>query len=92
MDRPFLYKPGTWGRIRRVLLAPVKVVLQKLMRWYVEPAFGQQRDFNTAVLRRLDDLSGRIDDLTEEVARAREPTETTGKSGDEPVERRTRDG
>ena len=91
MDRPFLYKPGRWGRIRRVLLAPVKVVLQKLMRWYVEPAFGQQRDFNTAVLRRLDDLSSRIDDLAE-VARARKPTETTGESGDEPVKRRTRDG
>ena len=92
VDRPFLHRPGRWGRIRRVLLVPVKAVLQKLMRWYVEPAFGQQRDFNSAVLRRLDDLNRRIDELAEEVAGARKPTETTGDSGDDLVERHNRDG
>jgi hypothetical protein len=64
-DRRFLYKPGRWGRIRGVLLAPLKMVLRKLMRWYVEPAFAQQRDFNTSVLRTLDELSERIDAVAE---------------------------
>jgi uncharacterized small protein (DUF1192 family) len=84
VDRPFLYKPGTWGRIRGLLLAPVKVVLRKLMRWYVEPAFAQQRDFNTAVLRTLDELSERIDVLAEEVPRAAgKPSKADGESGNE---------
>jgi hypothetical protein len=29
------------------MLAPLKAVLRKLMRWYVEPAFAHQRDFNS---------------------------------------------
>lgn len=60
-DRPYLYKPGTWGRIRGLLLAPLKSVLRRLMRWYVEPAFAQQRDFNAGALKALDELSERID-------------------------------
>jgi 2-polyprenyl-3-methyl-5-hydroxy-6-metoxy-1,4-benzoquinol methylase len=62
-DRPFLYKPGRWGRVRGLLLVPPKIVLRKLMRWYVEPAFAQQRDFNARVLRVLDELSERIGEL-----------------------------
>jgi 2-polyprenyl-3-methyl-5-hydroxy-6-metoxy-1,4-benzoquinol methylase len=62
-DRPFLYKAGAWGRIRGTILVPVKKALQKLMRWYVEPAFAQQRDFNAALLKTLDELSVRIDDM-----------------------------
>jgi SAM-dependent methyltransferase len=61
-DRPFLYKPGRWGRIRGTLLVPPKVFFRKLMRWYVEPAFAQQRDFNSSTLKALDELSERIDD------------------------------
>ena len=61
VDRPFLYKPGSWGRLRGLLLVPVKAVLRKLMRWYVEPAFAQQRDFNSRVLQALDELSERVD-------------------------------
>ena len=64
-DRPFLYKPGAWGRARGLLLAPLKAVLRKLMRWYVEPAFAQQRDFNSRVLRAIDELSERIDAVSE---------------------------
>jgi hypothetical protein len=55
-DRPFLSKPGRWGQIRGALLAPVKVVLKKMMRWYVEPALMDQRTFNAAVLRLVDEL------------------------------------
>ena len=47
------------------------------MRWYVEPAFAQQRDFNSRVLRALDELSERID------ARQRELAETTARDSDD---------
>jgi hypothetical protein len=39
---------------------PVKLVLRRLMRWYVEPAMAEQRAFNDAVLKLLDDLDERI--------------------------------
>ena len=58
-DRPFEYMPGPWGRMRGYLLVPVKVVLRKLMRWYVEPLAAHQRAFNTAVLRLIDQLTDR---------------------------------
>ena len=66
-DRPFLYKPGAWGRARGLMLAPLKAVLRKLMRWYVEPAFAQQRDFNSRALRAIDELSERVDAVSESV-------------------------
>jgi hypothetical protein len=39
---------------------PVKWVLRRLMRWYVEPALADQRSFNDAVLKLYDDLDERI--------------------------------
>ena len=39
---------------------PIKHVLRRLMRWYVEPAFADQRAFNDAVLKLIDDLDERI--------------------------------
>ena len=41
----------------------VKRVLRKLMRWYVEPAFAEQRIVNDALLRVVDELSRRVDEL-----------------------------
>ena len=41
-------------------LGPVKSVLRRLMRWYVEPAFADQRAFNDAVLKLIDDLDERV--------------------------------
>jgi hypothetical protein len=38
----------------------VKGVLRRLMRWYVEPALADQRAFNDAVLKLIDDLDERI--------------------------------
>jgi hypothetical protein len=55
-ERPYLAAPGLLGQIRGVLLRPAKGVLRKLMRWYVEPPWIEQRRFNAAVLRLLDDL------------------------------------
>jgi hypothetical protein len=54
-DRPFLSRPGAWGRVRGALLLPAKWVLRKLMRWYVEPLAVDQRAFNAAVMRALDE-------------------------------------
>jgi hypothetical protein len=64
-DRPFLYKPGPWGRLRGMLLVPAKVVLRKLMRWYIEPALAQQRDFNSSILRAVTYTNERVDDAIE---------------------------
>ena len=49
-------RPG-W---RGALLAPPKLVAQRLARWYVEPALADQRRFNAAVLRALDELEERL--------------------------------
>jgi hypothetical protein len=55
-DKPLEQRPGAKG----VLAFQVKRILRKLMRWYVEPAFADQRAFNDAVLKLIDDLDERI--------------------------------
>jgi 2-polyprenyl-3-methyl-5-hydroxy-6-metoxy-1,4-benzoquinol methylase len=59
-ERPYLAKPGLAGKARGLLLRPLKAVLRRLMRWYVEPLATDQRAFNAAVLRALDELSERL--------------------------------
>ena len=51
-ERPIVGKGG-----------PLKSVLRRMMRWYVEPAFADQRAFNDAVLKLIDDLDERISRL-----------------------------
>jgi hypothetical protein len=51
-ERPIVGKGG-----------PVKAFLRRLMRWYVEPAFADQRAFNDAVLKLIDDLDERLQRL-----------------------------
>jgi SAM-dependent methyltransferase len=68
-DRPYLYKPGLAGRIRGIVLIPLKFVLRKLMRWYVEPVAADQRAFNASVLRLSDSLHQRIETVAETSAR-----------------------
>ena len=65
-DRPYLYKPGLSGRIRGYALIPVKWVLRKLMRWYVEPVAADQRAFNSSVLAIADSLTERIETVRHE--------------------------
>jgi hypothetical protein len=55
------------------LLKPVKLVLRRLMRWYVEPLAADQRAFNDAVLKLLDDLGERVDRLEERASAGSEP-------------------
>ena len=41
------------------------------MRWYVEPLAYDQRSFNAAALRLIDDLQAQIDELERELESAR---------------------
>lgn len=51
-ERPIVGKAG-----------PVKLFLRRLMRWYVEPAVADQRAFNDAVLKLIDDIDERVSRL-----------------------------
>src|SRR6187200_2784471 len=62
-DRSLRLRPGVRGGIG----TPVKAVLRRLMRWYVEPLAYDQRSFNAAVLRLVDDLDTRIAQLEAEL-------------------------
>ena len=70
-DRNLRLRPGFRGGIG----TPVKAVLRKLMRWYVEPLAYDQRSFNAAALRLIDDLQEQVDRLEAELAAARGDTE-----------------
>jgi hypothetical protein len=49
VERPIVGKGG-----------PIKALLRRVMRWYVEPAFADQRALNDAVLKLIDDLDERV--------------------------------
>jgi hypothetical protein len=70
-DRSLRLRPGFRGGIGM----PVKWVLRKLQRWYVEPLAYDQRSFNAATLRLLDDLQEQVDRLQAELAELRGETE-----------------
>lgn len=86
-DRPYYYRPGGLGRLRGMLLLPLKAVLKRMMRWYVEPVAHDQRLFNAATVRMIDELTGhvgrlmaenrelraRVDELSGEVVEPRSP-------------------
>ena len=67
-DRSLRLRPG----VRGGLATPVKSVLRKLMRWYVEPLAYDQRSFNAAALRLIDDLQEQVDRLEAEVEARRD--------------------
>ena len=62
-DRSLRLRPGVRGGVG----TPVKAVLRKLMRWYVEPVAYDQRSFNAAALRLIDDLEERVARLEAEL-------------------------
>ena len=66
-DRSLRLRPGVRGGIG----TPVKAVLRKLMRWYVEPLAYDQRSFNAAALRLVDDLQNQVDRLQAELEATR---------------------
>jgi hypothetical protein len=62
-DRSLRLRPGVRGGVG----TPAKAVLRKLMRWYVEPVAYDQRSFNAAALRLIDDLEARVAQLEAEL-------------------------
>jgi hypothetical protein len=62
-DRSLRLRPGVRGGVG----TPAKAVLRKLMRWYVEPVAYDQRSFNAAALRLIDDLETRVAQLEAEL-------------------------
>jgi hypothetical protein len=62
-ERPLERPPSRRGRVQTFVFAPVKRVLRKLMRWYVEPLAAQQRSFNLTVLNLVDELAERVEAL-----------------------------
>ncbi len=66
-DRNLRLRPGVRGGVG----TPVKAVLRKLMRWYVEPLAYDQRSFNAAALRLIDDLQEQVDRLQAELEATR---------------------
>jgi hypothetical protein len=62
-DRSLRLRPGLRGGIG----TPGKAVLRKMMRWYVEPLAYDQRSFNAASLRLIDDLQEQVSRLEAEV-------------------------
>jgi len=62
-DRSLRLRPGVRGGVG----TPVKGMLRKLMRWYVEPLAYDQRSFNAATLRLIDDLQRQVEQLQGEL-------------------------
>jgi hypothetical protein len=47
---------------------PVKYAVRRLTRWYVEPVFADQRAYNQAALKLIDDLQQQVDELQARIA------------------------
>jgi hypothetical protein len=75
-ERPFEQPPNRRGRVQAWIVVPIKRVLRKLMRWYVEPLAAQQRSFNLTVLNLVDELAERVESLEQQ--RKRDSAEPGG--------------
>jgi hypothetical protein len=59
VEHLFVRSPG----IRGMLLHPVKLLIRRMLRWYVEGLAEEQRRFNLAVLKLTDELAARVAQL-----------------------------
>jgi SAM-dependent methyltransferase len=78
-ERPYAHGPGFVGRLRGLLVLPLKAVMKRLMRWYVQPFAADQREFNAAALRLLDQLHDRVEQELDSLHRSLE--ELRGQTG-----------
>ncbi len=86
-ERPFEQPPTRRGRVQSYVFVPVKRLLRKLMRWYVEPVAAQQRSFNLAIFNLVDELAERFDaDMTRLERRLETLERRLAPGGDEPRE------
>jgi hypothetical protein len=83
-ERPFLYRPGRWGRLRGTALVAPKALLRPLMRWYVEPLAIDQQAFNAAVLRLADELGDRLARLERSIGSLEERLERMDTTAEQP--------
>ena len=60
-ERPYAHGPGFAGRLRGLLVLPLKAVMKRLMRWYVQPLAADQLEYNAAALRLVDLLHDRVE-------------------------------
>lgn len=60
-ERPIVRRPG----LRGLIAFGVKKALRPFLRWYVEPLAAEQRAYNDALLKLVDDLSERADRANE---------------------------
>jgi hypothetical protein len=60
-ERPFQQSPTRRGAVQAYIFVPIKRLLRKLMRWYVEPMAADQRSFNLAVISLVDELAERVE-------------------------------
>ena len=58
-ERGVVRRPGLKGAIAQ----PIKRLLRPFLRWYVEPALADQRQFNVTVLQLVDELADRVREL-----------------------------
>lgn len=63
-DRPAAGRSGAAG----TAMKPVKYVVRRLARWYVEPVFADQRAYNHAALKLIDDLQTQVEALQARIA------------------------
>jgi hypothetical protein len=62
---------GARGGAAGAAQRPVKAAVRKLVRWYVEPVFADQRAYNAALLRIVDELHAENERLRGELERLR---------------------
>jgi hypothetical protein len=70
-DRTHGGRGGAFGAAQR----PVRAAVRKLVRWYVEPVFADQRTFNAALLKLVDELHAENERLRAELELQRTATE-----------------
>jgi O-antigen chain-terminating methyltransferase len=85
-ERPIPNRGGPLGAV----IVLVKKVLKKLMRWYVDPLAHDQRTFNDAALKLVDDISRDLDWTREQALAAGDALRTMQERHDE-TQRRARE-
>jgi hypothetical protein len=73
--RSLLGRWGWAGLLKRIVVVPVKVIVRKLIAWYVGPLAAEQRRFNQSTLRLIDELTARTSAQAEELAELRRRVE-----------------
>jgi hypothetical protein len=66
--RGLLSRWGWAGLLKRAVVVPTKLVVRKLIRWYVDPPAADQRRFNELTLRMIDELTERAAVQQEQLA------------------------